>query len=705
MSKDIQKTQEVVSEQKWFDPNLKLNHLANESSPYLLSHADNPVDWYPWGDEAIERARKEDKPIFLSVGYASCHWCHVMEHESFEDEAVAAFLNEHFIAIKIDREQRPDLDQIYMTFVQTFTKGGGGWPMSVFLTPDLKPFFGGTYFPKEDRYGRPGFLSLLRNLNDVYRTDREKVNSQADAMSRAVEQRLRPYAAKAELGKSIFDRAVKQSLSKVDPVHGGFGTGRKFPHTAELTAQLRSYASTGDESTRTTLEKTLRAMASRGMYDHIGGGFHRYVVDREWTAPHFEKMLYDNSLLVPVYLDAFLLLGDRDYKETALRALDFMLREMTDKEGGLYSALDADSEGEEGIFYIWKKSELDEILGSEAELFYQYYIATERGNFDGGTNVLALNLASFDELKNNPQEKRIRKSLAVLVKKLFDARAPRERPLTDDKVVTGWNGMALTAFCRGYQVSGEQNYLDAARKLGGFLKDKMYRDGVLLHSYRQGVFSTGKFLEDYGYVANGMVDLYETDHDYKWLEFSIKLVREGFELFSDPAGHLYISPAELGDQIVRPSDIYDGSYPSPGAYLLLAAQRLIGSTDDRKLQASLDHSLDALSGAISQYPVGLMSTLLVAYNQFVPRAEFAVVGPEADRAKFLEMIYQRYIPNRIIATSESADDRLALLKNRPAGEGGAAYVCQNFVCKLPASTPNELSAQIDELLDISNGAK
>ena len=698
---DTTPEQQNVADQVWFDKNVKLNHLKDESSPYLLSHADNPVNWYPWGDEALARAKAEDKPIFLSIGYASCHWCHVMEHESFEDDSVAAFLNENFIAIKVDREQRPDLDQIYMTAVQAFTRGGGGWPMSVFMTPDLKPFFAGTYFPRDDKYGRPGFLSLANNLFRAYRDNRNDLNKQADALSKAVIQRLRPLAAQGELERGIFEKAIEQSLGRTDFTNGGFGSGTKFPHAAELNALLRQYRLTGNARIKKALDLTLTAMINRGLFDQIGGGFHRYTVDPKWAVPHFEKMLYDNSLLVPVYLDAYLVFKKYDYLDAAVRTLDFMLLEMSDPAGGYYSALDADSEHEEGKFYVWKKSDIDAALGKDAEFYYKYYHVTDAGNFEHLTNVMARKDAAFAELESDSDAENIRVRLAAMNKTLFTVRAPRERPLTDDKIVTGWNGMALTAFSRGYQVTGEKRFLIAATRLGRFLKDTMFADGKLRHTYRRGGFSRGQFLEDYGYVANGMVDLYETDANYEWLEFATDLARDGFSMFSDTNGALYLSPKGEADHIVRPSDVYDGSYPAPGSYLMLAAQRIAALNDDKQLAEHVERSLKALSGAIKRSPVGMLSAALVLNNQYISRVEFAVVGNAPARADFLNVIYSSYLPYRVIAASDKADDRVALLKGRhviSGSENGATgYVCQNYVCKLPAPGVEEFAKQVAAL--------
>lgn len=694
-------TQEIVAGQRWFDPEKKLNHLVGESSPYLLSHADNPVDWYPWGPEALERAVSEDKPIFLSVGYASCHWCHVMEHETFEDDSVAALLNEHFIAIKVDREQRPDIDQIYMTAVQTFTRGGGGWPMSVFMTPDLKPFFAGTYFPRDDvpGYQRPGFISLVRQIIQVYQEDRENLNSQAERLTSVLKQNLAPDLTGNTIAETVFTDAIEQSLGSVDFVYGGFGQSRKFPHTAELRGFLRHLFLSDDEQTRKALTATLQGLLFYGMYDQVGGGFHRYTVDRQWAVPHFEKMLYDNALLVPVLLDAYLIFGDTDYLNGAVNTLDFLLREMRDTTGGFYSALDADSEGEEGKFYVFTKAELDTLLGADSALYYKYYTVTTGGNFEHNTNVLARKPDAWKELASNPTASEVRARLAELNTLILAERAKRIRPLTDDKVVTAWNGMALTAFARGYQVTGHARFLEAAQKLGAFLKDQMFAEGDLRHTYRDGVFSPGPLLEDYGYVADGMIDLYESDGDYRWLEFSGELVSAGLEKFTDERGFLYLSIANAADLIVRPSDVHDGSYPSPGAYLLSAAQRVAALTDNKSLNEKIARSLSTLSGAIGRSPAGMMSSVLVHHNSALPRAEFAIVGESNARKDFLQEVYQRYLPFRIIASSDGEDDRVALLQQRkPLNNTGATgFVCENYVCQLPTTDLAEFSAQVARL--------
>ncbi|HSG98671.1 MAG TPA: thioredoxin domain-containing protein [candidate division Zixibacteria bacterium] len=688
-----------VSGQRWFDPDATLNHLAGETSPYLLSHADNPVDWYPWGEEALTRAREQNKPIFLSIGYAACHWCHVMEHEVFEDEAVAEFLNRHFVSIKVDREERPDLDRIYMQAVQIFTRGGGGWPMTVFMTPELKPFFAATYLPRDSdpASGRPGFLTLASRIEKMYSESNPKLFDQANAITDALREQLKPFTEAAELSAEKFSRAIESSLGRVDFSYGGFGEEQKFPHHSELTALLRDFALNQTPRTREALDKTLRAMLSKGMYDHVGGGFHRYTVDRRWAVPHFEKMLYDNALLASVYADAFLLFGERDYRDALTGVLDFMLAELADPSGGFYSAIDADSEGEEGAFYVWLKKELDNLLGDDADFYYSYYRVSEFGNFDGGANVLARIDSAWSALRGASEEAQIRDRLSALNRKLYIARQQRERPLTDDKIITAWNGMALTALARGFQVTGERRYGDAAQRLGALVRDTLYQDGALAHVYRRGSFSDGQFLEDYGYIANGLVDLYESDGDVQWLTLAAALAHEAFELFADSTGFLYLTVESAQDHLIRPNDIFDGSYPAAGSYLLQAAQRISALTDDKPLRENLNKSLAALSGAIDRAPLGLFSALLVAHNQFIPRAEFAVVGPVEEREPFLQNVYRRYFPNRIIAFGDGADGRVALLKNREPLQTSQAtgFVCRDYVCQLPTSDPEEFREQID----------
>ena len=685
------------------------NRLANESSPYLLSHADNPVDWYPWGEEAFARARTENKPIFLSIGYAACHWCHVMERESFENEEIAAFLNKRFVSIKVDREQRPDIDQIYMAAVQAFTHGGGGWPMSVFLTPDRKPFFAGTYFPPQDkvRYEMPGFLTVLRGIDRVFRESPDSVTTQAGMLTEAIQRQLAPAIEKAEIAPDLFAIAVRESERAIDAVYGGWGDSRKFPHTAELAALVRHWSFTRDDTTRNHLIRTLDAMLAGGLYDQIGGGFHRYTVDRQWSVPHFEKMLYDNALLVSVYADAYLLLGDERYRITVIETLDFLLREMRDVSGGFYSALDADSEGEEGKYYVWTYDEIRTALGDDATLIFDFYNVGKVGNFEGNATVLSRNGAAFSRLAEEPKGELVIERLRAAREQLRRVRDQRPRPATDDKALAAWNGMTLSALCRGYQITGDTRYREASIALGRFLSETMWRADELRHSYCRGHWSSGQFLEDYAYVAYGMLDLYEITFDRRWSDYARQLARRAFDLFADADGALYLTPDAQADLLARPSDIYDGSYPSAGAYLIMAAQKLGAIYEDSTLAEWAQVALRTLGGAMERIPRGLMASVIAANNEIIPRVEVVIVGELEAREPFVTHAWRTYAPFRVLiagigaGASGGANNSFPLLRDRNPGPAGVtAFVCRNRVCKAPTSALEDFKTQLERAMQI-----
>jgi uncharacterized protein YyaL (SSP411 family) len=510
------------------------NALINENSPYLLSHAHNPVNWYPWNDEALAKAKAEDKPIFLSIGYSACHWCHVMERESFENEEIARYLNDNFISIKVDREQRPDLDQIYMTFT-TAMSGHGGWPMSVFLTPDLKPFFAGTYFPPDDSFGRPGFKRILLEIAKAYREEKETIISSSENIFKTVKERMyQDVKSDATLNKEHIATGAKALMRNFDHTNGGFGTAPKFPHPTELSYFLRYFRQSGEFSFLEAADKALTSMANGGIYDHLGGGFARYSTDEHWLVPHFEKMLYDNTLLVETYSDAFQITGNEYYREVVRGILDFIINEMTDSNGGFYSALDADSEGEEGKFYIWDKSEIEKILNTkDADIFCNYFNITDSGNFEG-KNILHLTEES-EKIKNDLSEDEFKNNIINSKRKLLEARSMRIRPLTDDKILSSWNGMALSAFCAGYQLTSDKKYLNTAIKNANFINENLWIDGKLIHSYPKERFTSGEFLEDYAFYVKGLLDLYETDteNNIRWLDFARNLTDRAIELFID----------------------------------------------------------------------------------------------------------------------------------------------------------------------------
>jgi uncharacterized protein YyaL (SSP411 family) len=538
------------------------NRLIHETSPYLKQHAANPVDWYPWGPEAIERARREDKPIFLSIGYSTCHWCHVMAHESFENDGIAAVMNEHFVNIKVDREERPDLDETYMTAVQLMT-GRGGWPMSVFLSPDLKPFYAGTYFPPEDRSGLPGFPRLLLALSQAYHQKRDTVVK----MGQEVESRLKLLAEMPGEGQEYTPGQLSQVAGRLkqdfDRVQGGFGGAPKFPRALELGFLLTQYRSAGDQEALEMVALSLEKMGRGGIYDQVGGGFARYTVDGAWVVPHFEKMLYDNALLVPLYLAHFQLTGSPLSRRIAQETLDFVLRELRAPEGGFYSAWDADSEGEEGKFYVWTLKEVEEVLGSDAPLTAAALGVTAAGNFEGH-NVLTLPLTE-EELATRfnlaPEEAGL--NLKAARERLFSVRESRIKPHRDEKIITAWNGLMLTALALGAQVLGDKKYYEAAAQGARFLLTELWRDDQLLRIWAEGQVSIPGFLDDYAGLANACLDLYETDFDPAWLETTKRLAAKMEDLFLDAADGAYFFVARDQEAtLVRSKSVYDQSVPA-----------------------------------------------------------------------------------------------------------------------------------------------
>ncbi len=677
------------------------NKLINENSPYLLSHAHNPVDWYPWGAEALAKAKKEGKPIFLSIGYAACHWCHVMERESFENEEIAALMNKYFICIKVDREQRPDLDQIYMTFVTAMT-GRGGWPMSVFLTSDLKPFFGGTYFPPDDNYGRPGFRKILTELGEAYINNKEEIiNSSEDIFTQLTSRMNQNSGLSIRLHDGMIANGVSGLYQNFDHQNGGFGSAPKFPHAMELSLFLRQFHKTGNTDYLHASEKALQKMANGGIYDHLGGGFARYATDAKWLVPHFEKMLYDNAMLVTTYTDAYQITKNESYKQTVIETLDFVLREMTDaKTGGFYSALDADSEGEEGKFYVWSKSEIDSLLGAESsDIFCKYYDVTARGNFEGH-NILNINDASIT-FKSSQEAASFNKSISKSEKILFDERAKRIRPLTDDKILTSWNGLALSAFAKGYQITKEKKYLDAAVRNATFVKEKLFRGNQLTHAYREEIHSDGQFLEDYAFYIRGLLDLYETDNSEnhgQWLTFATELAEQTVELFIDVDGKFYLRPDNQSDLIIRPSDETDGAIPAPGSIMISNLIKLARMNENKEFDSAVKKSLNALSPLFSNSPGG-MTTGLQALDYFLnDKIEIVIVGNSGKREEMLEMLYNRFIPNKVIAFDDDGKNDLPLFEGRSISDGKLrAYLCVNSVCNLPVETVAELKTQLDKL--------
>jgi uncharacterized protein YyaL (SSP411 family) len=678
------------------------NRLANETSPYLLQHKDNPVDWYPWGEEALERAREEDKPILLSVGYSDCHWCHVMERESFEDEATARIMNEHFVNIKVDREERPDIDSIYMSAVQALTRHGG-WPMTVFLTPDGAPFYGGTYFPPAPRGGLPSFQQVLLSLADAYTSRRDEVLRSAESVREYLEASTGAAMPKATVGLELLDGAAGSLLSQLDRRFGGFGGAPKFPQAMNLEVLLRHYHRTGELGALSGVEDTLRAMANGGIYDQLGGGFARYSVDEYWLVPHFEKMLYDNALLSRLYLEAYQATGDAFYRRIAEETLDYVLRDMTSPEGGFYSAEDADSEGEEGKFYVWTPDEIEGALGPEdAKLAMRFWDVTERGNFEG-KNILYVPRppeAVAAEFGLSPEE--LWDRIVEIRAQLFAEREKRVRPGRDEKVLSAWNGLMLRSFALATRVLGREDYREAAEKNAAFLLEKLRVDGRLRRSYKDGQARLGGYLEDYAMVADGLVTLYEATFDVRWLVEADTLCDAISELFWDEERKFfYDTPADHEELVTRPRDVYDSAAPSGTSVATDVLLRLALLLDRDDYRRRAEAVLEELSGGMEKLP-GAFGRLLAAldFSLAEPR-ELAIIGDPGspDTQALIVTVYGLYLPNKVVAGRAEGDEEPAglipLLADRPARDGKAtAYVCVHYACKSPTTDPEELREQL-----------
>jgi uncharacterized protein YyaL (SSP411 family) len=682
------------------------NRLILETSPYLLQHAHNPVDWRPWGDEAFDEARRLGRPVFLSVGYATCHWCHVMEAESFEDEEIAAFMNAHYVCIKVDREERPDVDAVYMAAVQALTQSGG-WPMSVWLTPEREPFFGGTYFPPRDgvRGARRGFLWLLGEVHRSYVEDRERVARAAAALVGAVREQMEAPAGEAALPlATIVGETVAVFRRVFDEREGGLRRAPKFPSNLPIRLMLRHHRRTGDADALAMASLTLEKMAGGGMYDQIGGGFHRYSTDAAWLVPHFEKMLYDNALLAVAYAEAFQVTGRRDFARVARETLDYVLREMTASEGGFYSATDADSVGpdgksEEGRFFVWSEAEIRATLGAgpETEAFLRHYGVTAEGNFEGA-NIL--HVARPDET-----------AWAVFTREralLYEVRARRPPPLRDEKILAAWNGLMISGLAVGGRVLDEPRYVEAAARAAAFVLDRMRPEGRLARSYKDGRARVAGFLDDYAFVAGGLVDLYEASFDPRWLEGAIALAEETERLFADPAGGWFMTAADHERLIAREKPAYDGAEPSGTSVALLTALRLETFTSDDRWRTIADRALGSLAGAMTANPLALTEAL-VAFDWATdePR-EIAIILPRgADSGgaaaalarPLLDVLRRTFVPNRALACAPE-DDLPALARLAPfaadkvavAGRP-TAYVCVRGRCELPVTDPEALAAQ------------
>jgi uncharacterized protein YyaL (SSP411 family) len=682
-----------------------MNHLKGENSPYLLQHVNNPVDWYPWGPEALERAREEGKPIFVSIGYAACHWCHVMERESFEDPVIANFLNQNFVSIKVDREERPDIDEIYMNAVQLMT-GGGGWPLTAFLTPDLEPFFTGTYFPPHDLHGRPGFLTLLHGIHKAWNEKREEVVRSAAELTGHLG-RIADAGGEAgperKIDESLQLAAVADLTRRFDARWGGFGGAPKFPPDGALALLLREHLRSGEPIPLQIVEKTLDAMALGGMYDHVGGGFARYSVDDRWLVPHFEKMLYNQALLVPLYLDAWKLTKKPLYRRVVEETLSFVRRELTDAKGGFHSSLDADSEGVEGKFYVWDPDEVRSVLGtSEAELFCAVYDVTEEGNFEGHSipNLIAASMeeqASNRGLDAEELVDRMRDARAALLA----ARGSRVRPATDDKVLTSWNGLMISAFARAHQSFGHDADLQAAREAADFARSTLMRDDRLLVSYRNGQAKLNGYLDDYAFFGRALLDLYETCFDPDYLFDAERLARALIGHFEDPGhGGFFFVSDDHERLLTRNRSLHDGALPSGAGVAAEFLLRLATHLDDAAFRDSASRALESYQPLVSRSPAAFVSTLIGADLARGPMTEVALVGDLEDPAarELLAVVHESPRPRLALAAGPCpVQRRLPLLADRDPVDGRASvYVCRNYACQAPTSDPEELRRQLEQ---------
>jgi uncharacterized protein YyaL (SSP411 family) len=669
------------------------NRLIHESSPYLRQHAHNPVDWYPWGEEALRRARELDRPIFLSIGYSACHWCHVMEHESFEDAEVADILNRHFVSIKVDREERPDLDQIYMAAVQLMTRQGG-WPMSMFLTPDLQPFFGGTYFPPDDRYGRPGFKRVLLSLAQAWQEQRQTIHEQAGHVTEHVQNMLRLESAGGALGVELLRNAVSALSQAFDRAQGGFGSAPKFPHPLELRLLLRAAVRFDDDDILGMVKQTLDHMARGGMYDQLGGGFHRYSTDERWLVPHFEKMLYDNSLLADAYLEAYQVTGEPYYGQIVEETLAYTLREMTSPEGPFYSTQDADSEGVEGKFFVWSLEEVKRILGSDAELFCSIYDVTAEGNWEGH-NILHLARGLDQEARLMGQnEEELRQRLDECRHKLLEVRNRRVRPGRDEKFLTSWNGLMIAAMAKAYQVLEKPEYVQAAIQAADYILTRMRAaDGKLLRTAGAGApAKLNAYLEDYTFMLDALITLYEASFEPRWLDAAVDLVRITIEQFWDEAeGGFFYTGRDHEQLIARTKDPHDSSVPSGNSLAVLSFLRLAKLTGRRDLFDKAEKTLHLFRDLMVSSPMAASQMLSGLDFDLGPVHELAVVGESnaEETQKALRLIRQRFRPNQVVAfkPATGADANLErmipLLAGKTAQGPVTTYICQDFTCQAP----------------------
>jgi len=652
------------------------NRLFHEKSPYLLQHAYNPVDWYPWGDEAFQEAKRLDKPIFLSIGYSTCHWCHVMEHESFTDQEVADLMNEAFINIKVDREERPDIDGVYMAVSQMLT-GGGGWPLTIIMTPDRKPFYSATYIPKENRFNVVGMLDLVPQITNYWETQRERLMGIGDNVASSLS--TGGSGGGEDLTESVLDTGFMLLEDRYDDEYGGLGDAPKFPSPHNLLFLLRYWKRTGKKQALAMVENTLQKMSRGGIFDHVGYGFHRYSTDREWLVPHFEKMLYDQAMLLMAYTEAYQATGKEEYRETAEQTIAYVLRDLTSTYGGFYSAEDADSEGEEGKFYVWTVDELQRIAGDEDQDVLVYLGVKPGGNYldeatreKMGTNIL--HVAGDDPPVN----------LEAVKNRLFEERERRERPLLDDKILTDWNGLMIAALSKAARAFQVKEYAEEAVRSAEFLLGNMWDGDELLHRYREGEAQIGGFLDDYAFMVWGLIELYQATHEKRFLDEARRINEVMMDMFADPEGGFYFTSSESEELLIRRKDLYDGAIPSGNSVAfmnMMRLSRLTGNTSLEEEAAKLSRFFSSsILGAPHAYSM-LLSGLDFAFG---PSTEVVVSGEKEDIGDIISQLDRRYLPNTVVHRySTELATSVDYISSMKPGDSPMIYVCTGFVCKLP----------------------
>ena len=673
------------------------NRLINETSPYLLQHAHNPVDWFAWNDEAFEKAKAEDKPVLVSIGYSACHWCHVMEHESFEDEETAGIMNENFVNIKVDLEERPDVDQIYMTFVQ-MTSGHGGYPLNVFLTPDKKPFFGGTYFPPDNRYNMPSFQRILTSVAEAYRERKDEVVNSANEILGEIQKTSAAKTSSENLSLDLLNFSYRSFVKTFDSVNGGFGGAPKFPPPMSLEFLLRYFYRTKDENALEMVKKTCDEMAAGGIYDQLGGGFHRYTVDAIWLTPHFEKMLYDNAQLARIYLHLFQITKDESYKNIAVETLEYVKREMLDERGGFYTAQDADSEGVEGKFFVWTPEEISAILEAEdARIFNFYFDVTEHGNFEEKNILNVRNSLEISAEQLQISEEKLKEILERAGKLLFEEREKRIKPFRDEKVLTAWNGLMLATFAEASAILDNQDYLGIARRNADFILENLQKGGFLLRTYKDGRAKLNAYLEDYANFADGLVELFQVSGEIKYLTEAKRLADLMIKEFWDADGGGFFFTGNNHEELpVRSKDFYDNATPSGNSAAVDVLLKLAKLTGDEKYERFAVTVLRIVAAQIKRYPQAFGRVLSALEFYLNPVKEIVILG---ERHNELEReVWSEYLPDKVLILAEDSQtnaELIPLLRERKKIDGKTTvYVCENFACQKPVTTAEELGVQL-----------